>query len=211
MIGIKRETPQSLVRENVLRENVHGYALTTIAAGVLIGILYWARVVFINTIFSDNSGADTGTFRGDSVRLRFPRSIATLMVGAIAALGLYFAGLAAYNQLSGIARDVPEFRQNLSGFITGAADRIQNLENATSRLLIPARKTEQVPTPPAPARPARKNRKPLPAPAVEATVPGRRFQPPAPRAPSPRCGSMKTETRSPTTSMPVSARFMSCC
>jgi predicted PurR-regulated permease PerM len=167
VIGIKQERSQSLIRENV-----HGYALTTIAAGVLIGILYWARVVFITTIFSIILALILEPFVGILARLRFPRSLATLMVGAIASLGLYFAGLAAYNQVSGIARDVPEFRQNLSGFITGAADRIQNLENATSRLLVPARKTEPVPAPPPPARPARKNRKPPLAPAVEAAVPG---------------------------------------
>jgi hypothetical protein len=94
------------------------------------------------------------------------------MVGLIAALGLYFAGLAAYNQLSGLASDVPAFKENLSGFITGVTDRIENLQSATSHILNPARKAAPAP-PPAPApRPATKKNRKVPDPPIVMTVPG---------------------------------------
>ena len=94
------------------------------------------------------------------------------MVGVLAALGLYFVGLAAYNQLSGLASDVPAFKENLSGFITSVTDRIENLENATSRLLVPARKAEPAPVPqPTPPR-SRKNRKEPVPPQIPLSVPG---------------------------------------
>src|SRR5580693_7036755 len=135
-----------------IQENVHGYALPTIAAGVLIAILYWARVVFITTMISVIIALILEPFVGILIRLRIPRSLATLMVGLIAALGLYFAGLAAVDQVSGLAGDVPAFKDNLTGFITGVADRVQEVENSTSRLLVPARKAEPAPAPPVTAR-----------------------------------------------------------
>jgi predicted PurR-regulated permease PerM len=143
--------------QSLLHEHVHGYALTTIAAGVLIAILYWARVVFINTIISVILALILEPFVSILVRLRLPRFLATLMVAVIAALGLYFGGLAAYNQLSSLAQEVPAFRDNLASFITTVQDRIQEVEATTSHLLSPTRKAA-VPSP-APAPPARKNRK----------------------------------------------------
>lgn len=152
MIGTSRERSQSIIHN----EHVHGYALTTIAAGVLIAILYLARVVFITTIIAVIIALILEPFVGILVRLHIPRALATLMVGAIASLGLYFAGLAAYNQLSGLASEVPAFEENLSGFIVRVTERIQAIENATTRFVIPARK----PAPPPPPRPiTKKNRK----------------------------------------------------
>ena len=146
-----------------------------IAAGVILGILYWARVVFITLFISVIFALILEPFVSALIRLRLPRPLATLMVGILAALGLYFGGVAASNQLSGLANDVPEFRDNLAGFVTGVTDRIQNIENATSRLLIPARKAEPAPPPPPPARSHRKRREPEPAtptPGIGAAVPG---------------------------------------
>jgi predicted PurR-regulated permease PerM len=154
-----------------VHQQVHGYALPTIAAGVVIAILYWARVVFITTVISVIFALILEPFVGILIRLRFPRSLATLMVGLIAALVLYFGGLAAYNQVSGLASDVPAFKENLSGFITGVTDRIQNLENTTSRFLIPARKAEPIPVPQAPLR-ARRNRKEQAPPRIDVTIQG---------------------------------------
>lgn len=164
MIGTRQERSQSLVEQQV-----HGYALPVIAAGVVIAILFWARVVFITTIISVIFALILEPFVGILIRLRFPRPLATLMVGLIAALGLYFGGLAAYNQLSGLASDFPAFKENLTGFITGVADRVQNLENTTSRLLIPARKVEPIPAPQPPAR-ARKNRKEQASPRIAVEI-----------------------------------------
>jgi predicted PurR-regulated permease PerM len=166
LIGAQQETSQSSIQEQV-----HGYALPTIAFGVLIAILYFGRVVFVTTIISMIIALILDPFVEILVRVRFPRPLATLMVGLLAALGLYFAGLAAYRQLSGLASDVPAFKENLSGFITGVTDRIENLENATTRLLVPARKAEPAPVLQAAPR-TRKNRKEPAPPAIPLTVPG---------------------------------------
>jgi predicted PurR-regulated permease PerM len=150
---------------------VHSYALPTIAAGVLIAILFWARVVFITTIISVIIALILEPFVGILNRLRIPRPLAALLVGLIAALGLYFAGLAAYNQVSGLTGDVPAFKENLIGFITSVSDRIENLENTTSHLLIPARKAEPVPVPQAPVR-TKKKKKELDPPQIPLALPG---------------------------------------
>ena len=148
LIGSMQERSQVSIQENV-----RGYALPTIAAGVLIAILYWARVVFITTIIAVIVALILEPFVGILNRLRIPRPLATLMVGALAALALYFTGLAAVDQISGLTGDVPAFKENLTGFITSVSDRVQNLENTTAHLLIPARKAEPAPAPQAPARP----------------------------------------------------------
>jgi predicted PurR-regulated permease PerM len=150
----KEVTPQDLIQEHV-----HSYALPTIAAGVLIGILYWARVVFITTIIAIILALILEPFVGFLVRLRFPRTLATFTVGLIASLALYFAGLAAWNQVSGIAREVPAFKENLAGFITTATERVQGLEDATARLLVPTRKPEPPPPVATPPRSSKRGRK----------------------------------------------------
>jgi predicted PurR-regulated permease PerM len=153
---------------NLINQNLNGYALTTIAAGVLIAILYWARVVFITTFTAIIIALILEPLVGILVRLKLPRALATLMVGVIATLGLYFAGLAAYNQLSGLAVDAPAFKENLSDFTSGIADRLQNVENSTSRYLIPRRKAEPAPPPPPPPV-TKKSRKS--APRIEVLTP----------------------------------------
>lgn len=166
MIGTSQQRSQSSIEQQV-----HGYALPVIAAGVVIAILYWARVVFITTIIAVIIALILEPFVAILIRLRLPRPLATLMVGLIAALGLYFAGVAAVDQFAGLASDVPAFQENLSGFITGVTDRIQNIENATSRLLIPARKAEPAPEPPPPPR-VKKKRKDQTPPEIALNIPG---------------------------------------
>lgn len=154
-----------------IQQQVHGYALPVIAAGVIIAVLYWARVVFITTIISIIVALILEPFVGILIRLRIPRSLATLMVGVIAALGLYFGGVAAIDQLSGLAGEVPAFRENLTAFITGISDRMESIENATTRLLIPARKAEPAPTPPPTTTRSRRRRK-EPEPQTVVPAPG---------------------------------------
>ncbi len=196
VIGRTQQRTQSSIGEQF-----HSYALPTIAAGVIIAILYWARVVFITTIISVIIALILEPLVGILIRMRIPRSLATLIVGMIAALALYFAGLAAYRQLSGLASDVPAFKENLGGFITGVTGRIEEMENATSRILVPARKTETAPAA-APVTPQRARKKggkdlatppqvPLPVPGPVA-VPGALTAPNIPevrdsRGPQPHC------------------------
>ncbi len=134
MIREREETAHEIVSEQV-----SSYALPAIATGVIIAILYWARVVFITTIIAVIVALILEPFVSFLTRLRFPRSLATFMVGLCAALVLYFAGLAAWNQLAGAANEMPQFKEHLSDFITGVTGKFQEVEDTTARLLTPRR------------------------------------------------------------------------
>lgn len=151
------------------RDPLHSYALSIIAAGVVVAILYWARIVFITTIVAVILALILEPFVGFLVRLRLPRALASFLVGLLGALLLYFGGLAAYGQLSGLAGDVPAFRERLSTFVTGMADEIRQVEDSTSRLLAPAPKPAQ--PAPAPRTAGGRNRK-QPEPPAAPAVPG---------------------------------------
>jgi predicted PurR-regulated permease PerM len=173
VIETRNEKSQSL-----LEEQVHGFALPVIAGGVALAILYWARVIFITTIIAVIIALILEPFVSILVRLRFPRSLATLSVGVVAGLVFYFSGLAASRQLSGIVNDVPSFKENLSSFIGRVSDRLQVVEDSAARVLIPARKPEVPPVPNAPPPNASRNRKksapagpPVPDPAPPGAIP----------------------------------------
>lgn len=174
MISTRDEKSQSS-----LQQQVHSYALPTIAAGVIIAILYWARVVFITTITAVIVALILEPFVGILVRWRLPRSLATLMVGLFAAALMYFGAIATFNQISGLASDAPAFKDNLAAFIGRMTDRIQEIEDSSSHLLSPVRKPEPAPTPPAapaaePRAATRNNRRqsgPVPPVVPEPVVP----------------------------------------
>jgi predicted PurR-regulated permease PerM len=142
------------------------YALPIIAAGVLLGILYFARVVFITAIFAIVIALILEPFVGLVMRLRLPRTFAALVVGILATLVLYFGGLGAWNQVSGLVGDVPAFQDHLSGFITRISDRIQSAEDSARRFIIPEKKPE----PPPPLRPVQKKSRRDPAPSTSAVT-----------------------------------------
>ena len=151
------------------RFDSQSYALHVIAAGVLLAILYFGRVVFITAIVAVIIALILEPFVGLLVRVHLPRSIATFLVSTVAVLAMYFGGLAAWNQFAGLAGDVPAFRDHLSAFITGVSEKIQNAEDSARRFVIPDKKT-QAPPPPAPLPLLKRNRREAgPAPALTAT------------------------------------------
>jgi predicted PurR-regulated permease PerM len=165
--------------QSTLQQQVHGYALPTIAAGVILAILYWARVVFITTIIAVIIALILEPFVGILVRWRIPRSVATLLVGLFAALVMYFGGHAAFTQISGLANDAPAFKDNLAAFIGHLTDRVQEVEDDSSHLLSPAHKAEPAPPPVTAPRPAARNTRKqtgpappvVPEPAVPTAIP----------------------------------------
>ena len=168
MIREREETAR-----DVLPEPVRSYALPAIAAGVIIAILYWARVVFITTITAVIVALILEPFVSVLTRWRFPRSLATFMVGLGAALVLYFACLAAYNQLAGAANEMPEFKEHLSDFIGRVTSKLQEVEDTTTRLLVPARKPVPAPaTASLSPRPEPRRRGKAAPPVVDTLVPG---------------------------------------
>jgi predicted PurR-regulated permease PerM len=135
---------------------------------VIVGILYWARIVFITATFAVIIALILEPFVRLLGRLRVPRGIATFAVCLVALLVLYFGALTAWNQVSSIASDVPTLRQNLTSLIEGVSGRIQRIEDGVSGILSAARKSA-IPAilPATPAPVLKKNRKAPPAPAPQ--------------------------------------------
>ena len=156
-----------------------GRALQVIATGTILAILYWAQIVFITAILAVIIALILEPFVSLLGKLRLPRSVATFVVCVVALLMLYLAGLAAWNQVSTIASDVPALRQNLTALIEGVSDRIQHMEDKADRLLNAARRTQVaaaptgVPTAGALSKKSRKTAPPtvLPGPPAPAFIP----------------------------------------
>ncbi len=142
------------------QDNAAAWALPVIAIGVVIGILYWARIVFITAIAAVIIALILEPFVSLLTKLRIPRGLAAFVVCTLALLVLYFVGLGTWNQLSTIASDVPALKQNLGAMIEGVSARIQHVEDSAARLLVPARKADP---PPAPAPVTKKNNRKTPA------------------------------------------------
>jgi predicted PurR-regulated permease PerM len=157
VIGVRSEAVPDLVREKV-----RGYALPIVAAGVVIALLYWARVVFITVAIAIIIALILEPFVALLLRARLPRSIAAFVVCVFAVLVISLAGFGGWNQLAGLATDAPAFREHLADFTGSVTDRLQNFEESVTRLVTPVRKTvtPAMPMPiPPPLPPQRKNRK----------------------------------------------------
>jgi predicted PurR-regulated permease PerM len=167
---------RSETSSGLIENQVTSYALPAIAAGVIIAVLYLGRVFFITAIFAVIIALILEPFVGLLTRARLPRSIATFIVGAVALMVLYFSGLAAYNQLSSLVSDAPEFQQRLGLLIGRITDRFQEIEDKAAHALVPVRRKTDQPVDPVPApttRSPKRSRKtadaavpaaPLPAP-----------------------------------------------
>ncbi len=115
--------------------SVHNYALSIIAAGVIVAILYWARPVFITALAAVIIAFLLEPIVGLLTRFRLPRSLAALVVCMIAATTIYFTGMAIWTQLSGIAKDAPELRRNLTSTFEGTSTAIQHFGDSVSQIL----------------------------------------------------------------------------
>ncbi len=114
---------------------VHSYALSIIAAGIVLAILYWARPVLITALVAVIIAFLLDPLVGLLTRIRVPRPLATFLVCVIAVMTLYLAGQALWNQLSGIARDAPELQKNLTRTLEGTTSQIQHLGDSASQIL----------------------------------------------------------------------------
>jgi predicted PurR-regulated permease PerM len=115
--------------------SVHNYALSIIAAGVIVSILYWARPVFITSLVAVIIAFLLEPVVGLLTRFRLPRPLASLIVCAIAVTTVYVTGMAIWTQLSGIARDEPELRRNLTKTLEGTTSTIQHVGDSVSQIL----------------------------------------------------------------------------
>ncbi len=148
-------------------KGVHNYALSIVAAGVVIAFLYWARPVIITALVAVIIAFLLEPLVEMLTRAKLPRPLATFFVCIIAVLTLYFVGHALWNQVSGIARDAPELRKNLTRTMEGTTAKIKSLGDSASQLLGNGPKPAGTSGPTGPlTSPTRQNRKTAAAPAV---------------------------------------------
>ncbi len=140
MTGTRNETSPTATADR-------GYALGIVATGVVLAILYWARIVFITTIVAVIIALILEPFVGMLTRLRLPRSIASAVVCTVAVTVLYFVSLAVWNQMSAIVGDVPALKERLAETVTGISTRIQKTEATLGGILTPAKKPVPAPVP----------------------------------------------------------------
>jgi predicted PurR-regulated permease PerM len=158
---------QELLKSQELRV----LANPVIALGVIFAILYWARVFFITSIIAVIIAFILEPFVGLLMRIRFPRSVASFVVCSMALMLLYLVGLGAYTQIAGLWDEMPRFGQRVNDVVEGARHKIDELENSTYRLIVPARQQAKAP-PPLPPSKGRKRSQEPPVALIQGLPPG---------------------------------------
>jgi predicted PurR-regulated permease PerM len=77
------------------------------------------------------------------MRVRFPRTLASFVVCAVALAILYVVGMGAYAQLSALANDLPQYGERVADVIDGIQQRVGAAEDRTYRIFVPARQRQQ--------------------------------------------------------------------
>ena len=105
-------------------------ALSVVALGVVVAMLYFGRVLFITAVVAVILAFILEPFVALLMRLRLPRALASLMVCLFALLFLYVIGLGAYAQLSGLSADLPNYAQRIGDIVDGVRQKIQGVEES---------------------------------------------------------------------------------
>src|SRR5215471_19300396 len=92
-----------------MTEFVETRAVPVIGLGVIIALLYWARVFFITFLTGVAIAFILEPFVALLMRIRFPRSLASFVVCSLALLLVYLIGIGAYTQVAGLSDDLPKY------------------------------------------------------------------------------------------------------
>ena len=95
-------------------EHFRSYALPIIASGVIVAVLYFGRVFFITALVAIIIAFILEPFVGLLVKFKFPRSVASAVVCAMAALILYLATLGLYSQVTSLWNTLPSLSQRIA-------------------------------------------------------------------------------------------------
>ncbi len=136
-----------------------------IALGVIVALLYWARVFFITITVAVIIAFILEPFVELLMRVRLPRSVASFLVCSTALTVLYLMGLGAYTQVVGLWGELPRFSQRISDVVEGGRQKIDDLANQTYRAVFPQKKQQPQPAAP-PPQTTRRKRNVEPAPPV---------------------------------------------
>ena len=120
-------------------------ALTVIAFGVAVAVLYFGRVFLITLVIAVILSFLLDPAVRLFMRLRLPRGLASFVVCAIALLFMYLLGLGVYTELSALVDDLPTYSQRISEIIDNVGLKVDALERSTWQLVIPKRYRETAP------------------------------------------------------------------
>jgi predicted PurR-regulated permease PerM len=140
-------------------EGVRSIAAPVIAAGVIVAILYFGRMVFITSLAAVILAFILEPFVTLLVRIRFPRALASFVVCGGALLTVYLIGLGAYSQMAGLAAELPKYTQSIGELVETVRQSVEAMEQRTSEILIPARQRQRAQALPAAPEPTRKKRR----------------------------------------------------
>ena len=118
-------------------------AMSILAMGVIIAVLYFGRVFFITSLAALTIAFILEPFVALLMRLRFPRSLASFVVCAIALAFLYVVGLGAYSQLAGLYDELPKYGERIGQIVDAIQQKIGAMEDQTYRVLVPARQRQE--------------------------------------------------------------------
>src|SRR5258708_21843780 len=90
-------------------------AVPLIGFGVVIALLYWARVFFITFFTAVAIAFILEPFVALLMRIRFPRSLSSFVVCSVALLAVYLMGLGPFTQGARLTEDYqPNYGQNVA-------------------------------------------------------------------------------------------------
>ena len=118
-----------------------------IALGVLVALLYWARVFFITITIAVIIAFILEPFVGLLMRARLPRSVASFLVCSTGLMLLYLLGLGAYTQMTGLWEELPKFSQRINDVVESGRHKIDELESKTYGMIFPQKKPQPQPAP----------------------------------------------------------------
>lgn len=134
-------TPPTTAASKAVRE-ARQLAMPVVAMGVVIAVLYLGRVFFITSITAVIIAFILEPFVALLLRIRLPRSLASLVVCTIALLLLYVIGMGAYSQLSSIYGDLPTYGERIGDIVDNIRQKVQGLEDRSLQMIVPARQRQ---------------------------------------------------------------------
>jgi len=127
-----------------LTEIAQTRAVPLIGLGVMIALLYWARLFFITFFIAVAIAFILEPFVALLMRIRFPRSLASFVVCSLALLGVYLMGLGAYTQVASLAEDYQQnYGEKVADVVNNVRLRIEEMEKAIYQAIVPARQKQQ--------------------------------------------------------------------
>jgi predicted PurR-regulated permease PerM len=119
-------------------------AFPLIGLGVVIALLYWARVFFITFFVAVAIAFMLEPLVALLMRIRFPRALASCVVCCLALLAVYLMGLGAYTQVAGLVEDYQQnYGQKVAQAVQNVRTGIEDMEKHTYQLLVPAKQQQK--------------------------------------------------------------------